>query len=162
MGIEYSELGRSNIDLIGPLWEKLMEYHRERSPRHARLFEKLTWEGRRDSMLQKCRGGAFRLDIARDGEAIAGYCMSTVMELGQGEIDSIYIEAKYRGQGIGDAFMKRALAWMDGLSSTSRIVVVGAGNEEVFSFYERYGFYPRTIVLEQVKETSHPETGEGV
>ena len=35
-------------------------------------------------------------------------------------------------------------------SVTKRILEVGAGNEEVFSFHSKYNFYPRTIILEQV------------
>jgi hypothetical protein len=31
---------------------------------------------------------------------------------------------------------------------------VGIGNEEVFAFYERYGFYPRQTVLERVEKKS--------
>jgi len=34
---------------------------------------------------------------------------------------------------------------------TLKIVNVAAGNEQAFGFYERYCFYPRKTILEQVK-----------
>ena len=36
---------------------------------------------------------------------------------------------------------------MDGLSITKRIIGVGTGNEEVFPFYARYGFFPGVTIL---------------
>ena len=85
---------------------------------------------------------------AKTGKPV-GYCVSTVSE-GQGEIDSIYIEEAYRHSGIGDNLMKKAIAWMDKLLITNRIIEVGAGNEEVFRFYARYNFYPRVTILKQI------------
>ena len=104
-------------------------------------------------MLEKSKNGVIRIDLARDinrGELI-GYCVSTVSEERQGEIDSIYIEPDYRQSGIADNLMKGALKWMDECSVTKRILHVSVGNEDVFGFYTRYNFYPRTTILEQVE-----------
>jgi diamine N-acetyltransferase len=46
--------------------------------------------------------------------------------------------------------MKKALKWMDDLAVTGRIIGVGAGNEEVFPFYARYGFYPGVTILRSI------------
>ena len=94
-----------------------------------------------------------RIDLARDikTDKLIGYCVSTVNQDKQGEIESIYIEKDYRRRGIGGNFMKKALAWMDGLSVTKRVIGVAAGNEEAFPFYARYGFYPRVTILKQVE-----------
>ena len=94
------------------------------------------------------------MDIASDldtGE-IVGYCVSTVSANKQGEIDSIYIEPDYRRSGIGNNLMGRALHWMDDLSATRKVLVVGIGNEEVLEYYRKYNFYPRSVVLEQLME----------
>ena len=94
-----------------------------------------------------------RIDIARDNETgeNVGYCITTVSKDNLGEIDSIYIERGYRRRGIGDSLMKKALAWMDGLSIAKRVIAVASGNEEVIDFYRRFNFFPRTIILEQVE-----------
>lgn len=47
--------------------------------------------------------------------------------------------------------MQRALHWMDEMQAGTKILIVGVGNEEVLSFYSRYGFYPKHITVEQVK-----------
>jgi len=149
MRIEYTEMDERGLDLIGPLWQKLNDYHRERSPYHADHFIMMTFELRKRHLLEKSQKGAMRVDIASDADTnrTVGYCVSTVSENHQGEIDSIFIEQDYRRRGIGDGLMKRALKWMDGLSITQRVVEVAAGNEEVFAFYRRYGFYPRSSIL---------------
>jgi len=45
---------------------------------------------------------------------------------------------------------------MDGMKVERKILGLGVGNEEVLSFYQRYGFFPRTIILEQVNENDQP------
>ena len=113
----------------------------------------MTFATRKKQLLEKSRGNTIRIDLARDedlGEFV-GYCVSTISEERQGEIDSIYIKPDYRRFGIADNLMKRALHWMDEQLITKRILVVGAENEEVLGFYSKYGFHPRNIVLEQVQ-----------
>jgi ribosomal protein S18 acetylase RimI-like enzyme len=150
--IEYIETDRDELDTIGFLWEKLKEHHRERSLHYAGHFSGMTWDKRKQDLLNKSRQGALRLDIARDNQTgkIVGYCISTITEDKQGEIDSIYVESSYRRQGIGDCFLKKALAWMDCRKIERKVIAVAAGNEEVIPFYARYGFYPRVTCLRQV------------
>jgi ribosomal protein S18 acetylase RimI-like enzyme len=148
--ISYSTTDERGLELIGPLWEKLNEYHRECSPHHKNSYAGRTFQERRRHLVDKSRSGKILVDMARDGDRIIGYCVSTVSEKGLGEIDSIYIEAEYRRRGIGDALMKRALGWMDGLSVKQRVVEVASGNEETFLFYRRYGFYQRCTILSTV------------
>ena len=145
--IEYTETDQQGLDLIGVLWQKLVEYHKARSQHFSGHYAKITFDLRKKELLEKSRKGPLRIDLARDvnsGELV-GYCVSTISGDRQGEIDSIYTEPDYRQSGIGDNLMKRALRWMDDLSVTKKILVVGAGNEEVFAFYSRYTFYPRSV-----------------
>ena len=158
MTIEYQETDISALDLIGPLWRKLNQYYRVRSKHFANRFDERTFDRRKKDLLEKSNLGSLRIDLAKDlntGELI-GYCVSTVSKDKQGEIDSIYIEPDYRHCGIGDNLMRKALRWMDDLSVTKKILDVGAGNEEVFEFYRKYDFHPRTIILEQV-DTEEPQ-----
>jgi ribosomal protein S18 acetylase RimI-like enzyme len=74
---------------------------------------------------------------------------SNINQKRTGEIDSIFIETDFRGMGIGDAFMRRALEWMETQAVKSKMLTVAEGNEKVFAFYKRYSFYPRTTVLMQ-------------
>lgn len=108
---------------------------------------------RNKELVKKFEKGKIRVDLARDGDTqeLVGYCISTISVEKEGEIQSIYIEPEYRKCGIGNEMMKKALHWMEENSINKKILGVGAGNEEVITFYKRYSFYPRTIILEQVE-----------
>ncbi|MCG0275390.1 MAG: GNAT family N-acetyltransferase [Thermosediminibacteraceae bacterium] len=67
-----------------------------------------------------------------------------------GEIDSIFVEEKYRNYGLGDRLMKRALEWLNSNHVKTKIIMVAEGNENVLEFYKKYGFYKRRIILEQI------------
>jgi ribosomal protein S18 acetylase RimI-like enzyme len=151
--IEYTETDRQGLDLIGSLWQKLNEHHKARTLKvFSEHYEKMTFGQRKKQLIDKSRNGFMRIDLARDGntEALIGYCVSTISEKRQGEIDSIYIEEGYRRCGIGDNLMKKALRWLDNLSVRGKMLEVASGNEEVFAFYSRYNFHPRSIILRQV------------
>jgi len=136
------------------LWKKLNDEHEVRSEHFSERYAKRTFEKRREVLLKKSEFGFLHIILAHSSSKgeLVGYCISTISNEKQGEIDSIYIEPEYRGSGIGDELMKRALSWMDERSVSKRILDVGVGNEDTFAFYSKYDFYPRTIILEQVNE----------
>ena len=150
--IEYTVTDQKDIDLIVPLWEKLNQHHRVRSPHHAAHFARMTFDLRKKALLKKTGEGTMRIDLAKDTDtgAIIGYCLSTISEEKEGEIQSIFVEKDYRLYGIGDNFMKKAIAWMDNLSIAKRTIAVATGNEEVFTFYSRYNFYPSVTILHNI------------
>lgn len=150
LDIEYTVSDHKDIDVIGPLWEKLNQHHHVRSPHHARHFARMTFDLRKQTLLEKASKGVMRIDIAKDTDtgAIVGYCLSIISEKTEGEIESIYVEKNYRLKGIGDKFIKKAMDWMDSRSVTKRTIAVATGNEEVFTFYSHYGFHPRIYILQ--------------
>jgi len=151
--IEYTHTDEQGLDLVAALWQKQLEYHRALSQHFTGHFDRMTFDLRKKGLLDKSREGAMRIDFARDTDTgeLAGYCISIIYGDKQGEIESIYIEPDYRRSGIGDNLMNRALRWMDEYLVNRKVLAVGAGNEEVFAFYSRYSFYPRTTILEQVE-----------
>ena len=153
--IEYSSIDAAGIDIIEPLWNKLIVHHRERATRFRKHMESVDFAGRKSELLEKAKGGGMHIDLAYDAgtQKLVGYCVSTVDDRKQGEIDSIYVEDHYRCNGIAAALMKKALQWLDGMSVEKKVLLVASGNEEVLAFYEKLEFYPRGIVLEQVKDT---------
>ncbi|UCB43297.1 MAG: GNAT family N-acetyltransferase [Dehalococcoidales bacterium] len=155
--IEYTHTDEQGLDSIAALWQKLLEYHKSLSQHFSGRLGSMTFDLRKKGLLEKSREGVIRIDLARDvgRGGLVGYCVSTISRDRQGEIESIYIEPDYRESGIGDNLMKRALHWMDEYPVTKKVLAVGTGNEEVFDFYSRYDFYPRTTILEQI------EAGEG-
>jgi ribosomal protein S18 acetylase RimI-like enzyme len=73
--------------------------------------------------------------------------VSTISENKTGEVESIYVEKGHRRHGIGEKLMERALAWFDDHAVDRKVIAVAGGNEEVFPFYRKYGFYPRVTIL---------------
>lgn len=146
--IIYTRTGLKGLDMIAPLWVKLNEYYKEHALKFSDHYTQMTWEKRKPGLVEKGEKGNILVDIAKDKDTTTGYCVSTVVE-GTGEVESIFIEKEYRRHGIGDDFMKRALTWMDAQNVTRKTVSVAAGNEEVFDFYKRFGFYPRATILMQ-------------
>ncbi len=43
--------------------------------------------------------------------------------------------------------MRSALDWLDANGVASKVLTVAIGNERLYTFYERYGFFPREVIL---------------
>ena len=84
-----------------------------------------------------------------DENQLVGYCVSSISPDKEGEIDSLFVETKYRSLGIGKELMNRALDWMENEGVERKIIMLAAGNEDTLPFYEKHGFIPRSIILEQ-------------
>ena len=150
--ITYTSGNQRQIDKIKPLWNELNKHHYCVSPYFKDYYQKLTFEDRKRVILQRALGGAVRVDFALDDSgALVGYCVSSIDKLQMGEVDTIYVCPKLRGQGIGKALMEKAVAWLDEVGAKKKIVSVAVGNEQAYGFYEKFGFLPRRSMLEQKK-----------
>jgi len=59
------------------------------------------------------------------------------------------VDENFRKIGIGGSFIQRALECLEENAVNRKRVNVAVGNEQVLRFYQKYGFYPRAIILEQ-------------
>jgi ribosomal protein S18 acetylase RimI-like enzyme len=151
--IKYVHGDGGMLDEIKVLWETLNRHHLSVSPYFKDYYLTLTFEERKRAILQRASGGEVRVDLALDASGeLVGYCVSSIDRWLTGEIDSIFVGAKYRGQGIGRALMEKALAWLNGKGAKKKIVSVAVGNEQAYGFYSRFGFLPRRTLLEQKKQ----------
>jgi ribosomal protein S18 acetylase RimI-like enzyme len=151
MDIIYLEVDEQEIDIIRPLWEKLRDYHQGLSLYFAGRYIEFTFQRRKEELLKKSRNGSLKIDIAKDNDTkwLIGYCVSSISDELEGEVDSIYIEEDYRSLGIGKELIERAIKWMDANKVKIKRIVVAVGNEELLSFYSKYDFLPKHIILEQ-------------
>ncbi len=146
----FTQMGVEGLDLVEPLWLKLNEHHKERSQHFRDHFEHMTWEARKKDLLEKTKNGLIHVDIAREQEVMIGYCISSIYGEKTGEIESIFVKKERRHFDIGEIFMQNAVQWMNSHKANRKMIGVAAGNEEVFGFYARFGFFPRTHILVQV------------
>lgn len=145
------QLDFNDLDLIRSLWEKLNQLHYELSPDFKVRFNSLTWETRKSKLIEKAQ--EILIEFALDtNDKVIGYCISTIDKMDNtiGEIDSIFIEEKYRGQGIGKELMKNASNWFHSNNVLTQKILIGVGNEKVIEYYKEFGFYPLHIVLQKI------------
>lgn len=148
-------LGDENLlDDIKELWEALNDHHKEKSLHFKEFYNKFSFDTRKADLIKQAQNRHMQVAVAFDDEVqiCAGYCISSVDNDHTGEIDSIFVLPSYRGFGIGEQLMQKGLQWMDEMGAEKIVVNVAAGNEQAFGFYEKYGFYPRRTMLEQIKE----------
>ena len=150
--VAYRTVGGDGLDAIRPLWVKLREYHSD----WARQFEgesrAYEFESRKKELVAKATTGKLRIELVSTlpDAADVAYCVSSVSADGHGEVDSLFVDAPFRSQGIGSELLRHALAWLESAGATSKAVTVAYGNEGALAFYRRFGFQPRTLWLQQL------------
>ena len=152
----YRLRGAESLDDIRPLWEKLRAHYAPLLSRFGHETPPFIFEPRKQEILGKAAPGKIRIELVSIvSEAVdIAYCVSTVSPGGRGEIDSIFVEERCRGRGVGSELVRHALAWMVSVGASSKVVTIAYASEEALAFYRRFGFHPRTILLQQIDETS--------
>jgi diamine N-acetyltransferase len=152
--INYAQGDQKVLDQVRAMWEELNRYHCERSQHFKQHYLEMTWQKRRYTLLKKAVGGMLLVEVASDefaGQKV-GYAISSINDEKTGELESLYVDAAYRGSGIGDRLMQDALKWMDINGAVSKQVEVSVGNEVAWGFYGRFGFKPRKTMLKQIEK----------
>ena len=146
--------GPELLPIVQPLWEMLNQHHLDHASHFQQYYENLVFEQRQAVLLEKSRNGQLRVTLAKDVDLNrwVGYCISTITYRGEGEIDSLFILSEYRGSGTGERVMRDAVDWMNRNAVPDVKLVVAAGNEQVFPFYEKFGFFPKYTTLVQNTE----------
>lgn len=149
MNIEFITGGVELLKYVKPLWDELKCYHKEVSHKFSKHLELLRFEDRKEKFI---KSNKIKIDLIKDenNNQYIGYCVTSINKENTGEIESLYISEEYRKYGLGDKLMKRSLNWLDNNKVVTKTIVVAEGNEEVLGFYEKYGFYKKRIVLEQL------------
>ena len=150
MDIIYVEGGGELLGRVGSLWEKLNGHHVMQSTFFKDDISNRSFNQRNEQWVKKAKQGFLRIDIAieKSSNKAIGYCV-TIIHDDYGEIDSIYVDQSFRKMGVGSSLIELALKWLDKKADIKKTVNVAVGNEQVFRFYQKYGFYPRAIILEQ-------------
>lgn len=152
--IKYVHGNQNMLDEIRVLWEALNQCMYERSTYFKQHFADMNFQKRKAELLEKAAYGLLHVELAVD-EATSkavGYLVSSLDSKKQAQLNQ-FVSEKYRGIGIGDALMRKALAWMDQNGAETKVLEVTVGNEQAYGFYGRYGFLPRQTLLKQVTKS---------
>jgi len=139
------ELDRKRLQDVKGLWEELNSHHGRLSSNFKEHFDSFTFEDRIKKLTDSAHLSIF---VATHDGSYIGYCIVTA-DKDKGEIDSIYIQPTYQGQGIGERLMQKALDWFNERECSELMIYVAEGNESVLEFYEKFGFRKRFVVLQR-------------
>ncbi len=150
--LQYCVVGKESLDDIRSLWEDLRQHHRELPWPFAPEMDKAVFERRKQKLVSKSEGGALRIDMVKiSNQELIAYCVSSVSQDHCGEIDSMFVLPSWRGQGIGMNLIRRAILWLDEMSSVRKQVVIAHANSHALDLYAKFGFVPRTITMQQAE-----------
>ncbi|AZE85419.1 acetyltransferase, GNAT family [Pseudomonas orientalis] len=110
--------------LAAPLWPLLNKFYRSHN-----------------SSMKALKGG--QLWVARDGEIVAGLCLSPVMD-GQW-LTGVFVNPAYRGQGLAARLIEQAVADQDG-------AVWLLCHPDLEGLYQRMGFSQDTVLPQSLSE----------
>lgn len=145
--VKILEISVNDIELIKPLWISLNNTHFENSNSWKDHFDQLSFSRRVEKIKSETNSTLFTAQI---NNVLVGYCIVSSKD-DVGEIDSIFIEEKYRQSGLGNSLMSRAEKWFDEKGIDEVKVKVAEGNESVFPFYEQCGYKKYMTILKRVK-----------
>ena len=147
MGIAIKTLGIDELNRVAPLWDKLRLRHLAMSAHFKVHFERQTFAERCEKF-RALPEDSVHIGAAEDEKGtLTGYCICSVQD-DAGELDSIFVEAEYRGQDIGYRLARDGVDWLKTKGCRHIDVMVAEGNEDVFPFYEKLGFRVRATVLQ--------------
>jgi diamine N-acetyltransferase len=146
--ITYHETDERDLEIIESMWKKLIQHLQSQSTYFPMDYQHLIFKERKQQLTKTAETGKLRLDIVKDGNNYLGYSISSIVD-GKGSIDSLYVDKTYRNEGIGNKLMERSLNWMEINVVSDFEILVSYGNEDALKFYEKFGFYPKHLILKR-------------
>jgi len=146
--INYKKLTTTELARIKPLWEELNRIHLADSVYFKEHYTHFSFEDRIENLLKLPEKNLHLLIAETEDFSPIGYCISTIDTNKKGEIDSLFVKAEFRKQGIGRVFVVKSMEWLHDNNANPIRLTVSYGHESVLGFYQRMGFYPRLTVLE--------------
>ena len=153
MDIEITPGDLADVDALGPLWQTMVEHHREVVAGQVPVRDaEEAWQRRRREYVSWLEDGSAMLFLARrEGTAEAvGYAMCRLVPSGstfdlgpvRGEVDSRVVSPGERGSGIGTALLAAVRAELVRRGCSHWSISVAAANTGAAQLYERLGFRP--------------------
>ena len=158
--IRYRLGGVEQIDVTEPLWQKQKAYHLKIDTINPECFNGIEFSTRMQQLKDKAE--SLIAILAEDSEAkeIVAYCLATINAAKLGEVDSVYVEEPYRGQGIGTELIRIALNWMEENKASKTKIHVLESNQQALKLYRALGFKVRQLemIRDNNSESSEDES----
>ncbi|EEM05752.1 MULTISPECIES: GNAT family N-acetyltransferase [Bacillus] len=135
------------IEIIRNSLDKLHEYHNSKSKFFSGDYPRITFEERIEEYKKNSKYGEYRIELLIESETdnILGFCIAYSKKV-SGKIEVLFVDENYRRNGLGLKLMNSAVEWFKEKQIYEIELTVVYGNEAV-SFYQKLGFYPRSIIM---------------
>ncbi|QWU47189.1 MULTISPECIES: GNAT family N-acetyltransferase [Bacillus] len=147
MRISHKYITLDEIEIIRDSLDKLHEYHNSKSKYFSGDYPRMTFEERIEDYKKNSKYGEYRIELLIESETdnILGLCIAYSKSV-SGKIEVLFVDEKYRRNGFGLKLMNSAVEWFKEKQVDDIELIVVYGNEAV-SFYQKLGFYPRSIIM---------------
>jgi len=146
--IEIITADLSQIDVIQPLWEALLEYNSALHRGCLGYELHSSWDHKKDELRKRWKEGPVKFDIVKADDEVVGYCLSAVNEALQGEIVSVYLLEECRRKGIGTRLLSDHLKWLRENNAEHIFLYVHPCNSNAIQFYWSFGFFSNSPLME--------------
>jgi len=142
-----TELEPGRVEELRDLWLQLHHHHQSVSPVGPFIDDEASWSLRLEGYRELLASGAFVLIAEVDGE-LAGYALVRIhegrddsWELGDrhGEVWTLVVDERHRGEGIGTALLDEVDARLERIGVRGLMIGLMVGNEGARRLYESRG-----------------------
>jgi GNAT superfamily N-acetyltransferase len=149
----------ADLDSIVVLWKGLMSHHRSLAKKKSaeRDLVELAPDAERRWRLwarKNMRSMNGLLLVAEEDEEIIGYSLNNIKSNVKlfrvkkfGYLSDIFVAKTHRKRGIGNAFLKAALAWFRKKRMRYASIAYRACNRQAGQVYRRWGFHDNSVEL---------------
>lgn len=143
--IKYFDISPQEIDLIKDLWICNKDFHEEIEENFKSQYADLDFKTRMNDIL-KCEKD-LKISIAQKNNCICAYCISSI-ENHKGEIESLHVLERERGNGIGKKLTEMHIDWLKSNECKEIGLYVASCNKKTIGFYEELGLKPNFLYMQ--------------
>lgn len=139
------------LDSCTNLWESFTSNQIENAGEMSTSIEEYIRSLKDGGLLSKTEEGKLYVQLVflenKQEQEPIGFCITSLTKQLIGEVEVLFVLDRYRGNKLGGRLFHNALKWLEQQGAVEQKLVVAIGNERVFDFYAKYGFYPAYSTL---------------
>lgn len=135
------------VEMLRKPLEKLHHYHNRKSKYFSGYYPRITFEERIDEYRNKSKYGEYRIELLLEKQTESIMAFSIIYgKKESGKLEVLYVEEGFRKKHLGTKLMHNAMNWFKEKHINDIELTIVYGNQAV-SFYENFGFFPRSIIM---------------
>jgi ribosomal protein S18 acetylase RimI-like enzyme len=137
------------LPLCHDLWELFIENQIQNAGEMSDGVATYLQSQRDGGLLAKTSEGKLHIQLVytSNHQDPIGFCITSLSSDRIGEVEALYILDKYQGNNLGTKLLQNSLQWLEVNNASEQKLIVAVGNEQIFSFYQKFGFFPGYTTL---------------